>query len=96
MSKNKKEIKYFEVRLYPNNKFESVETNNFHQSHLDDVFLKYNSDDNTEYHYLVCKEKDIKKTKQKIANYFLREAKIQLNVYKKRVNLFTKILSNVK
>lgn len=95
--KNKKEsVKHYQVRLYQNNKFKTVETDNFHECHKTDIFSSYNVSTKEEYFYLVCEKKNILKTKQKIAKHFLKEAKNQLDFYHKRVNLFTKILSEIK
>lgn len=95
--KNKKEsIKHYEVRLYPNSTFKIVETNNFHPSHKTDISSCYHITTREQYDYLVAEEKNIKKAKQKIAKYFIKEAKKQLDIYQKKVNLFTKILSEIK
>jgi hypothetical protein len=94
--KNKKElVKHYEVRLYPNNTFKVVETENFHSSNKTDICSCYKMTTKEQYCYLVAEEKNIQKTKQKIAKHFLKEAKKKLDVYQKRVNLFTKILSEI-
>ena len=88
--------KYFQVRLYPNSTFKIVETNDFHESKMVDIFSHYNSYTKESYHYLICIEKNIEKSKRKIANYFLKDAKIELASSTKKVALFTKLLNSVK
>ncbi len=94
--KNKKElVKHYQVRFYPNSTFKVVETDNFHPSNKTDITLSYNGTTKEEYNYLVAEEKNIQKAKQKIAKYFIKESKRLLDIYQKRVNLFTKILSEI-
>jgi predicted glutamine amidotransferase len=89
-------VKHYEVRLLTNNTFKVVETDNFHPSQKTDIGLFYDGTTKEEYNYLVAEEKNIVKAKQKIAKYFIKESKKKLDFYNKRVNLFNKILWEIK
>jgi selenophosphate synthase len=89
----KEQTKYFEVRLYPNSTFKTVESKpDFHECHLTNIFNSFNGDTKESYCYLVAEEKNIEKAKQRIAKNLLREAKKNLDAAQKKFDFLTKIL----
>lgn len=87
-----KEIKHYQVRLYPNGKFKVVETTDFHPSNMDSVFSSFNGTTKESYDFIVADENGILKAKKKIAKHLIKDVKKNRDFFQKRLVSLMKIL----